>query len=526
MKKKLSTIICALIAALTFVFAAVGFTACDKDDASLNLLDENILDDNYDNYYEIFVYSYNDSDGNGVGDLNGVTEKLGYLRDLGYTGIWLMPIMPSSSYHGYDVTDYYNINPTYGTLDDYDNLVETAHEMGIKVIIDLVVNHTSKDHPWFKAALAYQKGQSGGSAKYSSYYNFSRTQLDHYHNDGGIYYEGQFDSYMPDLNLEEESVRSEIDNIIKFWLERDTDGFRLDGCLYYCGSGSVNAKSVEVCNFIKETAVKYNPKAYIVGEAWDIRSTIVQFYGSGADSFFYFPAAGNGDIAKAVNSKSALEIFRSINNCQTAAGDYIPAPFLSNHDSGSGLLGRIAVKMARDADKIKFAYGLLSLFSGSTFTYYGDEVGMIAKDANNDPDLRVGMLWDNEGTGKTMLPPGASGEAEFLFGSVADQLKDTSSILNYYKLCNNARNAFPALMRGTAERTVLDDSNILLMTKTYKNTALNVDQTLTIVVNLADTAKTVGNISGELAQQICVSGSIKQSGTTLSMPKYSIAILT
>lgn len=519
MKKKLTAFICTLVAALTFVFAAIGFTACKKDGEPLKLLEENILDDNYDNYYEIFVYSYNDSDGDGYGDLNGITEKLDYIRDLGYTGIWLMPIMPSASYHGYDVTDYYNVNSKYGTLEDYSNLVTKAHEKGVKVIIDLVVNHTSSLHPWFKSAVRFKNGSGqGDDAKYADWYNFSNTQQDKYHKNGSVWYEGQFDAGMPDLNLESEQVKAEIDNIIKFWINKGTDGFRLDGCLYYSGGGGVNSKSVEVCEFIKETAVKYNPKAYIVGEAWADKAAIENFYQSGADSFFYFPVAGNGGdfIGKAITSKSGLELYSAMRACNEASANGIPAPFLSNHDNG---VARVAARMSRDEDKVKFVYGLLSLFSGSTFTYYGDEVGMVAKTATNDPDLRVGMLWDNSGV-KTKLPTGATGEASFLFGSVADQLKNNNSILNYYKLCNNARNAFPALMRGNLSRTKLSDTSVLYITKTYK------DQTIKVVVNLADTSKTVEEIEGTLAQSICVTGSIKKSGTTLSMPRYSIAILT
>ena len=521
--KKLTTFICSLVAVLTSLCAVIGFTACTPDGGEgqkLNLLEENLIDDNYDNYYEIFVYSYNDSDGDGFGDLNGVTQKLDYIRDLGYTGIWLMPIMPASSYHGYDVTNYKAINPMYGTFDDYDNLIKTAHDKGIKVIIDLVVNHTSRDHTWFKQALAYWQGKSSNS-RYANYYNFSKTDPHNnkYQNDGGVWYEGQFDSWMPDLNLEDEGVREEIDSIIKFWIEKGTDGFRLDGCLYYFGSGSANAKSVEACKFIKETAVKYNPNAYIVGETWDMRSTIEQFYKSGADSFFYFPAAGDGDIVKALNGNSALEIYRSIENAQKTAGDYIPAPFIANHDAGSSKLGRVTTRLSKNEEKIKFVYGLLSLYSGSSFTYYGDEIGMVPKDNGSDPDLRVGMLWDGNEV-KTKLPNGASGQAEFPFGSVESQLQNTGSILNYYKLCNNARNAFPALMRGKVTRTVLDDTQVLYMTKTYK------EQTIIVVVNLGTESKTVNDVSGTLAQSICVTGSISQSGTSLTMPKYSIAILT
>lgn len=503
-----------LTACVTLACAAVCFSACGPKN---QLLEENIIDDNYDNYYEIFVYSFCDSDGDGYGDLNGVTQKLDYLRDLGYTGIWLMPIMPSPSYHGYDVTDYYAVNEKYGTLEDYENLIKKAHELGIKVIIDLVVNHTSFQHPWFKSALNYKKGL-GTESTYADWYNFATSMKPNYHQNGGVWYEGQFDSGMPDLNLENTKVRAEIDNIIKFWIEKGTDGFRLDGCLYYSSGMSL---SVEFCKFIKQTAVKYNPDAYIVGEAWDGQLIIKQFYESGADSFFYFPAAGNGDIAKAVNAKSALQVWKGMTAITEVSGDYIPAPFLSNHDNG---VGRIAGRMARDEDKIKFAYGLLSLFSGSTFTYYGDEIGMVSKNATSDPDVRVGMLWDNDRTGMTQLPPGAS--SEYIFDGVAEQLKDSDSILNYYKLCNNARNAFPALMRGSAERTVLPDANILYLTKTYKNEALNIDQTLKIIVNLSDVSKKVEDVEGTLAQSICVSDSIKFSGSTLTMPKYSIAILT
>ncbi len=510
MKKKLTAFICTFVAALTFVFAAIGFTACKKSEP-LKLLDENIIDDGYDNYYEIFVYSYCDSDGDGYGDLNGVTQKLDYIRDMGYTGIWLMPIMPSASYHGYDVTDYYNVNSKYGTLEDYSNLIAKAHEKGVKVIIDLVVNHTSSQHPWFTSAVRYQNKQSY-DATYADWYNFSNEQQDHYYKNGNVWYEGQFDYGMPDLNLENEKVKNEIDKIIKFWIEKGTDGFRLDGCMYYCDGRQA---SVDFCKFIKETAVKYNPKAYIVGEAWSGKSDIEQFYQSGADSFFYFPAAGKGDIASAVNKNSALEAFRAMNGCQNAAGDYIPAPFLSNHDNG---VARIMGRMARDEEKAKFAYGLLSTFTGNTFTYYGDEIGMIAKNPTSDPDLRVGMLWDNKQTGMTRLPQGAA--SQYIYDGVAEQLKDNGSILNYYKLCNNARNAFPALMRGKAVRTVLDDSEVLYITKTYK------DETITVVVNLGTGSKTVTEVEGTLAQSICVTGKIKQSGTTLSMPRYSIAILT
>ncbi len=506
---KIFSLLLCIVAAFTAVF---GLSACkDKDEGiELNFLEENIVEDAYDNYYEIFVYSYCDSDGDGIGDLNGIKQKLDYIRDLGYTGIWLMPIHPASSYHGYDVTDYYSVNSKYGTIDDYKALVAAAHEKGIKVIIDLVVNHTSSNHPWFKAALAAAQGK-GGDRNYLSWYTFSNQSATGYHQSGGVWYESNFDAGMPDLNLGSPKVREEIEKIIKYWIELGTDGFRLDGCKYYYPSQDDGA---DFCGWIKTTACKYNENAYIVGENWSGKSSIANYYKSGADSFFYFDTPGN--VSDSINTNSPAELWVGMRNCYNTAGGYVPAPFLSNHDNG---VGRIAGRVGRDEEKVKFAYGLLSMYTGSTFTYYGDEIGMVSKNANSDPDLRVGMLWDNDGTGLTKYPPGASKEQPYIFDGVKEQLENKNSILSYYKLCNNTRNAFPAIMRGKPVRLDSDNDDVLLVSKTYK------DSTVTIAINLGDGENTV-HTEGTLAQSICVTGRISKSGTDLKMPKYSIAILT
>lgn len=510
MKKKIITFICSVCVAAAMLCSVIGMAACG---GGVKLLEENIIDDAYDNYYEIFVYSYCDSDGDGMGDLNGVTSKLDYIRDMGYTGIWLMPINPASSYHGYDVTDYKAINSSYGTMADYENLIEKAHEKGIKVIIDLVVNHSSNNHPWFQDALKFKLGQ-GGNAAYADYYNWSTTQKDGYSNAGGnVWYEAQFSSTMPDLNWSSAKVRDEVDDIIGFWLEKGTDGFRLDGCYYYCGT---NEDSAEVCKFINDCAVKYNDKAYIVGECWGPSRTVIkdEYYQSGCSSFFDF--SSGGEIRSSVNGSNSATLWSSFRNSLSMSDGNVSAPFLSNHDNG---VGRIANRMSRNEDKIKFAYGLLSMFTGNTFTYYGDEIGLTAKNAQSDADLRVGMLWDNKKTNMTQLPPGAG--TDYAFDGVEEQLKDPDSILNYYKVCNNARNAFPALMRGNFDRiSSVVGLDVMAFKKTYQ------DQTVTVVINFATKDKTVEGIEGTLAQSICVDGNIKYGGTTLTMPKYSIAILT
>lgn len=184
-----------LLAAVLLCSAMTGCSGGEKEDTSTalgimrkyNKVQPKEIDDNYRSCYEVFVYSFYDSNGDGIGDLKGLTERLDYINDgdpstdtdLGCTGIWLMPIMPSPSYHKYDVTDYMDIDPQYGTMEDFKAFLEAAHQRGIDVIIDFVMNHTSSDHPWFQEASGYLRGLEAGAepdlaaCPYVDYYNFS-----------------------------------------------------------------------------------------------------------------------------------------------------------------------------------------------------------------------------------------------------------------------------------------------------------------------------------------------------------------
>ncbi len=518
---------------LAFVFplAACGGNGGGGGGGSNKLLEENLIEDQYDNYYEIFVRSFYDSDGNGTGDLKGVTEKLPYVRDMGYTGIWLMPINPTDSYHGYDVRDYKAINPTLGTLEDFRDMVEEAHRLGIKVIIDLVLNHSSNNHPWFKAACqAFISGDRGN--QYYDYYNFSQTKKDGYRQYGNIWAEARFADSMPDINLDSANVRAEFQDIIKYWIEdENVDGFRLDAVRYFYYGDS--KRSSEFTGLIKEWAdAAYkeahpdepNGAAFIVGEDWAGSGEIKTFFANakGANFFDFQCQGSNGYVDKAVSSAmlrdanpagTANDFFNTLSSVLSKAQGNTPCPFLDNHD-----VARIAGIEMKEEVRIKFAYGLLSLYTGSNFTYYGDEIGMTG--SANDPEKRVGMLWAKDTVG--IYPPGATRDPSryYPFPSVEEQLADKNSILNYYKLCNNARNAFPALMRGTFERVENENENVLVFTKTYK------EETITIAVNFASSVQTVkglGNLS--LKQGICVSGSVSGSGASLKLPAYGIAIL-
>ena len=395
------------------------------------------------NWYEVFVRSYQDSDGDGVGDLNGLRSRLGYIHDMGWRGLWLMPVMPSPSYHKYDVTDYMGVDPEYGTLEDMRALVDDAHALGVSVIIDLPVNHTSTLHAWFTEAtesLAVDR-----ASPYIDYYRFSREGGAGYAplGDTGWFYEEQFaGGGMPDLNLDNPDVRDEIAQILAFWLsDVGVDGFRLDAVTsYYTGDTGAN---IAFLAWLKETCEALKPGAYLVGECWADLNTIADYYRSGVDSFFLFPAAqGEGFLAAAVNarSKGAEKFARQYEKVLAAIPEGRLAPFLCNHDTGRtvGL-----VRGRENPETCKFAEGMLGMLGGSAFTYYGEEIGMAG--SGEDPNKRLAMYWSDDD--KTDQPPGTTA-VEYPYPSVEVQLEDPGSILNYVRTVNLARLSHPAICEG------------------------------------------------------------------------------
>ncbi|MBR0319652.1 MAG: alpha-amylase, partial [Clostridia bacterium] len=238
--------IMALLLALICLVGTCGFTHAEEVNAV----------DAY-NWYEVFVYSYQDSNGDGIGDLKGLYDRLDYIHEMGYNGIWLMPIMPSPSYHKYDVKDYMNVDPVYGTLEDMKAVVDRCHALGIRIIIDMPLNHTSTRHPWFLAAVESLQKRTEDSP-YIAYYNFSKEQSQKSVSLSGTkwFYEEQFaGGNMPDLNLENPDVMAEIEKIFSFWLkDMDVDGFRLDAVTSFVASNT--AKNVVILNQMKTMAEK------------------------------------------------------------------------------------------------------------------------------------------------------------------------------------------------------------------------------------------------------------------------------
>ena len=504
------------------------FTSCNWFEKEEEEVELNIIDDNYRNWYEIYVGSFWDTNNDGIGDLNGVTAKLDYIKEMGFNGIWLMPIHPSPTYHKYDVNDYYAIDPDYGTLADLDNLVLEAHKRGIKIILDLVVNHTSSVNPWFTEACQYIKENGRPGGKYGEYYNFRQGNATGYHQVPGssYYYEGQFWSGMPDLNLNSEAVRAEISDIMRYWLvDHNVDGFRLDAVTsYYTGSVP---KNVEFLSWINTEAKSFKNDAYIVGEAWVSSDyTINQYYQSGCDSFFLFTGAqATGTIATLVKQNNGRSLGKLMMNLQSTYTTGILAPFLGNHDTmrpGSFMPGE---------ERVKMAGGVMAMMNGGCFVYYGEEIGMLSKGGNNsDPAKRIAMKWKakNIYEGCCFISPENTpvDETSYRYPSVEEQQADENSILNYYKRAMQLRNMFPSIARGTVENfSPVDNSYICIVTKTYG------DEKITIVYNLdeweqsvtLDSALGCSEIVGDLYVDNSTEAEYKDG--TLTLPPYSIVIL-
>lgn len=531
-----------IIASLLSLLSIASCTPANPYDETYGYrIEENIddvtpIDDNYRNYYEIFVRSFADSDGDGIGDLNGIIEKLDYIEDLGYTGIWLMPINPSQSYHKYDVDNYYEIDPDYGTIDDLKNLVSIAHDKGINVILDLVLNHSSLYTEEFKlASEAYNKYIKGETLnedelRYYDYYSFFEGQDDpdakgktlYKHPTYNFYYEGNFSSSMPELNLDSQYVKEDIESIVKYYIDIGIDGFRLDAVLYYFINNT--SKNVEFLNWFNSYVKSLDENAYIVGEAWTSDQVIKQYYESGIDSFFYFGGSTSNPNGFYLNStnldgKLANSYYEGLLDLIDTSSNGIPAPFLDNHD-----MSRYA--RVNSIEKTKFYYGLLSMSNGTTFTYYGDEVGM-GGTIPPDQNVRTSIRWgEDDEKYDTVQLTGITAEV-YPYGTVKENLENSNSILNYYKKANYLRNKFKSIARGEISLAEFDkDRGLLIITKSY------LDEEINIAINFKERDNiilTSSDISDkEIVGQLIVDNS-KYIGElndgTIILPPYSIAIL-
>ena len=405
--------------------------------------------------YEIFVRSFYDTNNDGIGDFNGVTAKLPYLKELGVKTLWLMPIMPSPSYHGYDVADYYGVNPDYGTMSDFDNLLAEAKKHNIDIMIDIVFNHSSTQNPWFRQSYEdYINNNTSLDSKADWYCWIDHYQTGYsiYSGSKGIYYESRFDHSMPDLNTQNEAVRAEMLKILKYWVEKGVDGFRFDAVKYFDFN---NTKyNVEFMTYLHDEIVKDYPGIYFVGECWDGITVINDYYKSTFESFFTFGSSldGNGDasiVGQVKTLTSANSFASTIENRERIMKENNPnaysSYFLSNHD-----MDRASNSLTNE--NAKLAASLYLLLPGTPYMYYGEEIELMGKrktapEDASDARRRLPMIWSmTDKNGECGFPEPHRTDLmtnEQVKLGVAEQMDKNYSLWNHYKKVIEIRNKYP-----------------------------------------------------------------------------------
>ena len=418
-----------------------------------------VCEDNNRVFYEIFVGSFSDSDGDGTGDLRGVINRMDYLNDgdpnsgrsLGVEGIWLTPIFSSPSYHKYDVTDYYTVDPAFGTLDDLKELCDLCEARNVKLILDLPINHTGALNKWFSEFKTAHRAGNTDSERYDFYSwcagreNIPAGRTFRPIDGTEDYYECNFSGDMPELNFDSDAVRAEALAIAKYWLDAGVDGFRFDAVKYvYYGEHGVSA---DFWQWYMDELRALDSGIYTVGEVWDSDGVTDMYYGA-LNCFDFTVAQAEGLIAKAAagsgvnNLTSYTENY--LNKVRALRPDATIVPFVSNHD-----MDRAAGFLPVSNGRMKMAANLYLLGPGSPFIYYGEELGLKGSrgGANTDANRRLAMLW---GDGDTVADPvGADYPASKQSASpAAEQITDGNSLYTYYKTLLMIRHANPEIARG------------------------------------------------------------------------------
>ena len=477
--------------------------------------------------YEIFVQSFADSDNDGIGDIRGMTTKLDYLEELGIQGVWLMPMSPSPSYHKYDVTDYYGIHPDYGTLDDFKTFVSEAHKRGIRVVIDLVVNHSSSEHPWFKTAV------SDVNSEYRDYYvwadpdsirdqiakkevTLDSDNIRQWHPSEGNeeYYYGFFWGGMPDLNYDSPELRAEIIKVGEFWLkEIGVDGFRLDAAKHIFPDDQAEDSHqwwIEFGDAMR--AVK--PDVYMVGEVWG-DAELVGPYLQGLPSMFNFDFYHGLKRVMTIERDDGLiedlvltrETYKLINQ------DYVDAIFLNNHDQN-----RLLTDLGGNEAKSKLVGAILLTLPGMPYLYYGDEIGMLGE--KPDPEIREPFLWAYNGLADeqaSWIPNKNSNDSTVV--PLAEQIKDDESIYNWYKKLIHLRNRNVALREGEL-KSLSFGADFLAYERVTE------DQSLMVIHNLTGMERSI-SLAEELNVEIVLKSheAVSIDGSQMILPAYGSVIL-
>ena len=484
-------------------------------------------------FYEIFVRSFYDSNADGVGDLQGIIQKLDYLNDgnpntdtdLGVTALWLMPIFPSPSYHGYDVTDYRNIDEEYGTMNDFKALITAAHARGIKIVIDFVGNHTSDQHPWFTASASNESKRDWylwNSNKPS--YNGPWGQ-EVWHERNGSYYYGLFWGGMPDLNYTNQDVTNEIKNTLRFWKEEvGVDGFRIDAVKHWIENGDQQENTAATLAWWRDLYVfqkSLDPGLMMVGEAWTSTQNIAPYSDKRLDYCFEFDLSYA--LIDGINNQTNSGLKSKMSEIISTYEPNQYGTFLTNHDQD-----RSFYLFGMDERKAKLAARILLSLPGVPYIYYGEEVGMLGQ--KPDEDIRRPMQWTSSANaGFSSTQPWHPLNNNYANYNVANQQFESESIWSQYQIWIKQRTRNTALRSGTYD--FIESNNIrmfsYLRADSESNTAFVVIHNLTsqntddITIRINNSSLTEGtyNLINILNNQNMGSINVISSGafdTTLS----------
>lgn len=456
--KRIICIFLALIMLITIVGCQTGPKQVDP------------IDDNFRVFYEIFTGSFSDSDGDGIGDLRGIINRVDYLNDgninsgksLGIQGIWLTPIFSSPSYHKYDVQDYYKIDSTFGTIDDLKELINVLHERNVKLILDLPLNHTSNINTWFVEFLnAHKKGDT--SNEYYDYYSYcKRGEKPSGRTFSSIQgtdemYEANFTGEMPELNFDNPVVREKMVSVAKYYLDMGVDGFRIDAAKYvYYGDTD---KNVEFYDWYIGELKKIKEDVYCVGEVWSNDIETINYFSSlNCFNFQMGQVSGNINTTAAQGNVNIYTNYveNYIKSIHEKNEDAMLIPFIANHDTD-----RAAGFLTLASKRMHMAANLYILCYGSPFIYYGEEIGMKGTrgSSNTDANRRLAMLWGDDDTVKDPIGTTYSNSKQ-TNGTVKSQLADEDSLLNYYIKLIAFRNKYPAIARGEYTSLNLSGTNV------------------------------------------------------------------
>jgi maltose alpha-D-glucosyltransferase / alpha-amylase len=485
-------------------------------------------------FYEVHIRAFCDSNGDGNGDLQGLVSKLDYIKNLGINCIWILPMYPSPlKDDGYDIADYYGIHEDYGTIEDFKILVQEAHKRGLKIIADLVLNHTSDQHPWFQAS------RSDPDSKYRDYYVWSETDdkyseariifLDTedsnwtYDEEAGMFFWHRFYSNQPDLNYDNPEVRKEMRNVMKFWLDMGIDGFRADAVPYLIEREGTNCENLpETHEILKEFRAYLDDHwegKILLAEANQWPEDVRPYFGNG-DEFhmgFHFPVMPR--IFMALRKADASPIHWIMDQTPEIPANTQWCIFLRNHDEltlemvteeerqwmwdeyapqprmrlNLGIRRRLAPLLENDHRKILLANALLYSLPGAPIIYYGDEIGMgdniWLPDRNG---VRTPMQWhagknagfSNAPRDQLYEPLIEKGEFDYHKVNVAAEQKDPNSLLSKIKHLVNIRKSLPILAVGDYEFLAKEQKKTLVILRELEN------EHLICVLNLSDQKQT------------------------------------